>query len=129
MCQRRFHVCGAYVRREKLFGGAGEDFERLRRLAGQLGGAVAAAGLTAGAADGGHVRTIAAHHLAALAAGVARLVGSEFVRASLSMGCFASLARYLALLACVHRGESTVALRLRKIGRRRHRTAPCYALL
>src|ERR1700722_7837978 len=39
-----------------------------------LEGAIASAGLTTGAADGGHVITIAAHDLTALAAGVAGLV-------------------------------------------------------
>jgi hypothetical protein len=67
--------------------------------------------LTAGAADGRHMRPIAAHDLSALATRGAGLVGGEFVGAPLGVRRLSTLASDLALLRSVHRRETAAALR------------------
>jgi hypothetical protein len=87
-----------------------------RRLAGRLLAArlrlrarVAPAGAAALAADRRHVRTVAAHGLAALAAGDPRLVRRPLVRRALRVRGLAALARDLALARRVHRREAAIA--------------------
>jgi hypothetical protein len=63
----------------------------------------------AASSDHRHMLPIAADGLAALAAGVSRFVRIEFVRGALCMRRFPTLARDLALLAAIHRRETTVA--------------------
>jgi hypothetical protein len=58
--------------------------------------------VTTFAADGRHVGTIAAHRLAAFAAGDARFVGSEFVGGPFRVGGSSAFARNLPLFARVH---------------------------
>src|ERR1019366_2952932 len=97
----------------------------LGRRLGHAGGdrrqrAIAPACLAARATDGCHVSAVPAHDFAALAAGVARLVCRELVRAPLGVGCLAALARDLALLGQIHGSESPVALGTIGAGRCRH---------
>jgi hypothetical protein len=81
-------------------------------------GAIAAARLAAGAPNGCHVSAVSANDLAALAAGDSRFVGAELVGTALRVCRLTALAGDLALLAGIHRGEPTVALRtLRTIDR------------
>src|SRR5580692_6769982 len=83
--------------------------------------AIATTSLAAGAADGCHMRAIAAHRFAALAACNARFVRGELVGPALRMRGLAALAGDLALLAKVHRGKSAVALGTVRIALYRHR--------
>jgi len=78
---------------------------RLRRSA------VATARLAACAPNGGHVRAISADDLAALAASDPRFVGAELMGTALCVRCPSAFAGDFALLAHIHRGEPTVALR------------------
>jgi hypothetical protein len=84
---------------------------------------IASPGLTTRSADRRHMRAIATDHFPPLTSGDARLVGSEFVCATLSVSGFSALARDFALLAGVHRRESSIALRsIGVVRRRRHLT-------
>jgi hypothetical protein len=83
------------------------------------------------AADGGHVRPVAAHGFAALPAGYASFIGREFVGRSLRMGRASAFARNLSLLRRVHRRKTAfarchlvVSLRVRYRGQLPAVTAP-----
>jgi hypothetical protein len=66
------------------------------------------AGFAAATADHRHVLAITTHRLSALASSVARFIGIEFVRSTLGVRRFATLARDLALLRSIHRCETAI---------------------
>src|SRR5271165_2453480 len=77
--------------------------------------AVSPARLDTGAADGCHVRTIAADDLTTLAPRCASLVGRDLVRSTLGVRGLPALARDLALPLEVHGREPPVALRTLRV--------------
>src|SRR5919198_1297536 len=97
---------------------SGIDFLLVRLLltigAGRAAGSAAC--FAALAPDLGHVVAVAAHHLATLAARLARLLGGELVRGALLMGGAAALTGDIALLLIIHGGEAAVAPSLSVVG-------------
>src|SRR5258708_6853489 len=87
------------------------DVDSRRPVPRRLQRAVATSGLTARAADGRHVRAVAADDLPAFSPGGPCFVGGKFVGAALRVCRFPAFACDFALLASIHRRETAVALR------------------
>jgi hypothetical protein len=71
---------------------------------------VTADGFAALATDLGHVFAILADRLSTLSSRFAGLIGRKFMRPTLDVGGFSTLARDLALPLAIHRGESAPRL-------------------
>jgi hypothetical protein len=84
---------------------------RRSRVSSRAQCAISTARLAAGASDRRHVSSVSAHRLAALLSRETRLIDRELVSATLSVRGLPAFARNLSLLAGVHRGKPTPALR------------------